>query len=267
MSPTLLAVAGDAISRDLIIPLGAAAGTIAVIAIALVLPLYVSQRREVRRLMRWREREPERGDEGAPEPVAAAMPTTGSAAAVRPAASYGAGTRMTPAERVTADRPALSRITAERAALQSPSFWRRLMARGPRHPLVLSLIGILLAVGAVVVAFHLTDQLGGGTKSGAGAGFDKSQVPVVVLNASSTPAVAEKVAHRISSRGFTQVRTGVTGETKQTVILYAKGSKHQAAVVGRALKAKVLQPIDRARQALAPDADVVVVAGEDRAKG
>ncbi len=50
------------------------------------------------------------------------------------------------------------------------------------------------------------------------------------------------------------------------MVLYAKGFKHAADVVGKQLDIKVLQPIDRETQALAPDADVVVIAGEDRAK-
>ncbi len=267
MSPALLAAATDAISRDVIVPLGAAAGVIATLALALVVPLYVTQRREVQRLLRWRELEPERGDEGAPTAADPAAVTAAAAtAAVRPASSYTTGTALTPAERVTADRPALSRITAERQAIQSPSFWRRLFARGPRHPLVLSLIAILVAGLAVVGVFLATDKLGGGT-AGPAAGFDRSQVAIAVLNGSSTPALADGVADDLKSHGFTTVRTGLTGTSNQTLVLYAKGFKHEAAVVGRKLKIKVLQPLDRKTQAVTPDADVVVIAGEDRAKG
>jgi hypothetical protein len=174
---------------------------------------------------------------------------------------------MTPAERVTADRPALSRITAERAAIQSPSFWRRLIARGPRHPLVLALIAIVIAGGAVAVVGLSTDALDGeNAEKAAGSGFDKAGVSVVILNGSSMAGLADDVAEEMTARGFTNVRTSATGETDQSVVLYAKGAKHAGTAVGRRLDVEVIQPMNRDIEALAPDADVVVIAGEDRAK-
>ena len=89
---------------------------------------------------------------------------------------------------------------------------------------------------------------------------------MIVLNASSTTGLADKVADDVSDDGFTNVRTGVTGESNQTVVLYDDGFKHAASTLGKKLDVEVLQPLDRETQAIAPDADVVVIAGEDRAK-
>ena len=89
---------------------------------ALLLPLFIAQRREIARLLEWQERDPEAGDSGEPEPATAGL------AALRAAGP------MTPAERVTSERPALERIsTAERAAieLEEAPFWRRVIIRGP----------------------------------------------------------------------------------------------------------------------------------------
>lgn len=265
MTLGLLLAAGDGLGRGLLLRAGGAAGLIAIIALALVLPLYLTQRREVIRLLRWKELEPERGDEGAPQPVAAPSPPTAAypAAAPRPTGGF-----MTPAERVTADRPALSRITAERAAIQSPSFWRRLLARGPRHPLVLSLIAILVAAVIVVAVGLLSGGLSvdtGGSNGGPDS-FDRAEVPVVVLNASGTAGLGERVADDVSAAGFENVRTGVTGSSSQTVVLYDKGQKREAGAVARELGVEVLQPIDRETRAIAPEAAVVIVAGEDRAR-
>ena len=44
------------------------------------------------------------------------------------------------------------------------------------------------------------------------------------------------------------------------------GSKHAAQVLRRELGVNVVQELDRAARAAAPDADVVVIAGEDYAK-
>jgi hypothetical protein len=264
MSLGLILASSGGIEQDLLIRIGGAAGAVALIALALVVPLYVTQRREVQRLLHWRELEPERGDEGAPQ----SYPVTASTAVARPVTgAYTTGT-LTPAERVTADRPALSRITAERAAIQSPSFWRRLIARGPRHPLVLALIGILIAGAAVGYVALSTDSLDSKeSKQGNGNSLDKGSIAVVVLNGSSTTALADRVADDVSAKGFTDVRTGVTGESDQTVVLYDEGFKRAGNLVSKELDAKVVQPINREVQAVAPDANVVVIAGEDRAKG
>jgi hypothetical protein len=267
MLPGLPLAATHGIGEDLLIRVGGAAGLIAVIALALVVPLYVTQRREVKRLLRWRELEPERGDEGAPQAYAPGVAATTATAVARPVTGGYSTGRMTPAERVTADRPALGRITAERAAIQSPSFWRRLIARGPRHPLVLALIAILIAGGAVAYVGLSSNSLSDKEPNkGNGANLDKAAVAVIILNGSSTPALADRVADDVSSDGFTNVRTGVTGESNQTVVLYDKGFKRAAKSVGENLGVEVLQPINREIQAVAPDADVVVIAGEDRAK-
>jgi hypothetical protein len=243
---------------DLLSTIGGAAAAVAIVAMVLILPLYLTQRREVQRLLRWQELEPERGDEGAPVgPSPTATTATATAETVRPAGT------MSPAERITAERPALERITAERAAIQSPSFWRRLLARGPRHPLVLSLLAVVLAV-AVVAVVSLTGPSTG--EEPQGGGLDRSAVSVVVLNASSRPALADKVADSLSAECFTEIRTGATGSSNQSVVLFAKGERRAAEVVQRELGIRVAQPIDRAVRAAAPDADVVVLAGEDRAK-
>ena len=244
--------ANEGIEAELIVRAGGAAAAFALLGMAVVLPLFLSQRREIRRLLRWRELEPHRGESEADLLVADRLPGS-----TRPG-------ELSPAERVTGERPALERITAERIALDPPSFWRRLLARGPRHPLVISAAAIALAVAAVVVV-SLTGQLS--DESGdAGSRLDRASVELVVLNGSEQPSLADKVADGLTAAGWEQVRTGVTGSSKQTVVLFARGSKRPAQVLKRELGARVVQPLDRATRAVAPGAQVVVIAGEDRAK-
>lgn len=258
-SAALLAANGG-IAQELINRAGAVAAAVALLGMLAVIPLYVTQRREVQRLLDWREREPEAGDSAEVTayrggPATGAHPATGSYPTT--------GTGLTPAERVTLDRPALKRITAERAALESPSFWRRLIARGPRHPLVLSLLA-LIAAGAVVatVAILARNDVEGRSK---GADLDRSGVAVVVLNGSSQASLENKLADTISAAGFTQVRTGTGVPTDDSLVLYAERQQREAKVVARELNIDKTKALDRATGAVAPDADVVVVAGEDRA--
>ena len=231
---------------------GFAAGAVALFGMLLLLPLFIVHRREVRRLLDWQEREPDRGDPG-PAPGG---PITGS----YPIPSGG----LTPAERVTLDRPALSRITAERAALQSPSFWRRLAARGPRHPLVIS--GLVLALAIVAVAVV---AIAGRTDAGRErtTNLDRSTVSVVVLNGSSQPSLVNKLADTVDAAGFTEVRTGSTAPTAKSTVLYAKRRKQEANAVARELNIDVIKKLGRTQEAMAPGAQVVILAGEDRASG
>ncbi len=180
---------------------------------------------------------------------------------------------MTPAERVTADRPALSRITAERRRSSRRAFWRRLIARGPRHPLVLSLIAILLprlpSPSSASAALAHGDKLGRRQSAAPRRASTSRSVAIVVLNGSSTPALADGVADDLKSQASRTVRTGLTGSVEPDPRalrqgLQARGRRRS----GASSEIKVLQPLDRETQAaIAPDADVVVIAGEDRAKG
>jgi hypothetical protein len=257
---TLLTAAADFSISELVTRAGALAAVAATIGLLLVLPLYLTQRREVRRLLEWQQREPERGDSGSQAPAAPAPAAPGVAVPRVPQTGP-----LTPAERVTADRPALERITTERPALTSPSFWSKLIARGPRHPLVIS--GVALLVGVAAVAAVALTGPGRGEEAAQGSNLDRSAIGVVVLNGSSQTALAGKVADSLAADGFTDVRTGTTGTSRQTVVLFARQRRREATAVSRRLGVKVIQPLDRPLRAVAPEADVVVVAGEDRARG
>jgi len=173
---------------------------------------------------------------------------------------------MTPAERVTADRPALSRITAEHRALESPSFWRRLIAGGPRHPVLLSLVTLVVATLAVIVV-ALVIELGDDGDSGIGGGNGRPPTSVVILNASSESGLANEVSDEIASKNFAVNGLGAADEpSPQTIVYFAKGSREEAEKVAEDLDTTVVQPFnDEARQA-ADGAELVVVAGEDRAR-
>ena len=265
MAPDVLFAAANGLGRDILVQAGGAAAVLAVIGMALVIPLFLTQRRELKRLERWRELEPERGDDGLVQPSEATGATSATGSSPTTTSSPSTGAYLSPAERVTADRPALERITAERAAIQSPSAWRRLIARGPRHPLALSLMAILVAGGLFAAVYLGSGSINGDDPAQSGA-FDRGEVALVVLNASGTAGLADRVADDVTAVGFTDVRTGATGSVNKTVVLFAKGKKREGKTVARELGVKDFAPMDRSTRSIAPDADVVVIAGEDRAR-
>ena len=141
--------------QDLIQEAPEVVSVVALLGIALLLPLYLSQRRDVERLRAWMEREPDHAatDLAASEALLDRAETEleellGPSGTGEPATEVRHGTvQVSAATRVTHERPALTRITIERAALAPHPRWRRFTARASQ-PRVLIVVGIVaLALG------------------------------------------------------------------------------------------------------------------------
>ncbi len=242
----------------------------AVVAFLLLLPLYFSQRRDVRRMRGWMEREPEYP----PADIAASEllldraeteleqllgfeqePITGETG-VAPAAA-----------RVTSERPALERITMEREALAPHPRWRRFVAAAmrPRVLVVIGIAALVLGGAAIFVSEKLLEE-GGSDRAPRVAAVKPSEVTVAVLNGTSINGLAGLVSSDIESFDYAiGAVTSTAPGSEKTVVLYADGQKPAAQRVARDLGVKEVKPIDRQSRALVGDADVVVIAGEDRA--
>jgi hypothetical protein len=270
---------------DLIHKAGAIVAVIATAGILLLLPLYLSQRRDVIRLREWMEREPEHpvsdiaasetlldraeleleellGEKGEEVPAEAAP----APASQTPAT---AGAAVTAAQRVTSERPALTRITMERAALEPHPRWRRFVARILQPRLLIGIAAAALILG--VVAIFGSEKLletGGDQKGGGGGGLNPGDISVFVLNGTNVEGLAAKVGDNVEENKFDLQHPLSTDPEHfdQSVVMYSKGQREEAEKVARSLGIKPVQPIDRQTQQLAGDADVVVIAGEDRAK-
>jgi hypothetical protein len=270
----------------------------AMLGILLLVPLYVSQRRDIARLRAWREREPDHprtdlagsealldraeaelqtllGERGEPvtttaapagSPPAVGRPTAGSPAA----AGTGGLPPIPPAQRVTGERPALTQITVERAALGRHSRWRRLGARltGTRGLALVALAAVILAVGALVGSRELLDTGSSGSGRGHHRGaFVPGQLTVAVLNGTSEPGLAATVGESLRRKGFSEGTIATARRTyQQTVVMYGRGHKTAAERAAKVLGVTPVQPIDRTTREIAGAADVVVIAGRDKAK-
>jgi hypothetical protein len=175
------------------------------------------------------------------------------------------GGPMTPAQRVTSERPALARIsTAERDALvlEQQPLWRRVIERGPRHPLVLTIIALIVAV-AVVAAAGILIRSGDDNAAKTGGGVDPATVQIVVVNASASSGVAGDVSKELDRKGFDVTGTTVaSGSVTKSTVQYAKGQKAEGRAVARTLGLQASQ-FNAEAEAAANGADVVVLAGED----
>jgi hypothetical protein len=254
---------------------------VAALGFALLLPLYFSQRRDVQRLRAWMERDAEHvpADLAASEALLDRAETEleellGEPAVAEPtevAPARGAATATTPATaaaRVTHDRPALERITMERAALLPHPRWRQFVARvtQPRALIAIGLAAVLLGVAAIFGSEQLLTDGDEGARSGAGA-VDPADVEVAVLNGTAHSGLAGTVGADIRQNGFDLGEvTSTTPGFDQTVVMFARAEKRAAQKVARRLGVRAVQPIDSDARQLAGGADVVVIAGEDRAQ-
>jgi hypothetical protein len=251
------------------------------VGFAFLLALYLSQRRDLARLRAFMAVAPEHPAEDlarsealldraeaeleeilgveAPEPL---EPTAVAPPAMGEAVRAGAG------QTTTSERPALEQITTEREALIPHPRWHRFWAR-VGEPRVLALI----AIGAVILGlagiFGSERLLNGGGETTAArkpGAIIPQNVTVTVLNGTSVPGLGAKVASDVQVNDFTLGQVGNTRrEYDQTVVMYERNQRKAADRVARALGVKPVQPIDRATQKEAGGADVVVIAGRDRA--
>jgi hypothetical protein len=247
---------------DIVLDLPAYASLAAILSLALLLTLYTSQRRDLRRLLAWMEQDP-----GHPASDLAAS----EALLDRAEAELEAIEEVEPAQPqrpATGERPALERVTMEREALQPHPRWRRL-ARRVGQPRVLGVAGVL-AVNYGLVAIFGSEQLLTGEHSGHGTQHGAvvpQDVSVAVLNGTSVPGLAAKVGDDVQANDFKLAAVGNSRrQFDQTVVMYQRGQQRAAKKVAHVLGVAPVQKIDRQTQQASDNADVVVIAGADRAK-
>ena len=242
----------------------------AMAGVLLLLPLYLSQRRDVRRLRSWMDREPDHpaSDIAASELLLDRAETELEELLGAPEPEPGTG-ETSAATRVTHERPALERVTMERAALAPHPRWRRFVgvATQPRILVAVALGALVLAVGGIFLSEALLEDDAKERRTHAGA-IDPGDITVAVLNGTSVGGLAGRVGSDLESAGF---ELGVVSSTApglgKTEVLYADGQKPAAQKVAKKLgvDADRVEPLDQESRRLAGDADVVVIAGEDRA--
>jgi hypothetical protein len=257
--------------------------TASVIGIFLLTPLYLSQRRDVQRLREWMLKNPEHAtadlalsesrldrteveleriyaERGEPVPGTDEHEATEVKPGVTPPGALPAATR------VTSERPALERITMERSALEPHQQLRRFgrWATQPRWLAALAVAAFLVAGAAIVVVQQglLSDD-----EPDAPA-VDPAGIEVAVLNTTSADGLGGKISRQIENAGFLSgdVESFVR-DTDQTVVMYSRGQERAAKRVARELGGDpppAIQKIDRDVQNATPDADVVVILGQDR---
>lgn len=254
--------------------------TASVFGILLLTPLYVSQRRDIERLRDWMHHDPsyaatdiaksERildraeaeleqiyAERGEPVPGTTEHP-------VERTEVYPAGLA---AARVTGERPALDRVTMERAALDPHPRWHRFgrLATEPRWMAVVALVALVVSVAGVIGVQQLlvNEDLGGSVTS-----TDSGGITVAVLNTTSAGGIGGRVSKEIVDSGYLAggVQTFVR-ESDQSVVMFQPGGKRAAKRIAKQLEIGAVQKVDREVETTVPEADIVVILGQDRVGG
>lgn len=262
------------------------------LGVVLLVPLYLSQRRDIRRLWEFMEAAPghaaedlrasevlldraevelervyaERG-EPFPETGEATAATEVYPGGVAPEPGSTPPSPLPAARRVTSERPALDRITMERSALEPHPRWRRFIARvtQPGWLAAIALGAVVIAAAAIVGSQQLLQDDPGEAPAGS-VGLDPSQITVAVLNGTSADGLAGEVSADVRTAGFTLGAVGNSAKPEdQSIVMFEKNRSAAGRLVQRKLDIGTLQPIDRQNQELAGGADVVVIVGDDRA--
>jgi LCP family protein required for cell wall assembly len=146
------------------------------------------------------------------------------------------------------------------------SYTPRRAAARPRRPLsrpALAGSGLATIAIAGALAVLVAGALGGGATSGGGAGGSSSAFPsVAVLNATSRPGAANRVARQLRVDGVHVAAVANIAPSRPAGlwILYARGERSQAVRLARLLatRAPKLAPIDSGAKAAAGSAARVV---------
>ena len=259
---------------------------VSALGIFLLLPLYLSQRRDVERLRDWMKANPdhpgkdlalsERILDSAERELAKAyadrgepVPGTMEFEAVKAATAVKEPGKIEPAvpleeSLLTSERPALAQVTMERSALEPHPRWKQFVARvtQPRWLAVIALVALVLGVGGIIIVDRV---LRPGGDNGA-AITEPGGIEVAVLNTTTANGIAGRVAGQIEDAGYIRGQVGnIQRETDQTIVMYAPDQKRAANRVAKELGNVAVQQIDRDVQAAAGGADVVVILGQDRA--
>ncbi len=264
---------------DLVVKIGHYIGPAAVIGLLLMIPLYLSQSRDVKRLTLWADRDPNAPNEvdefAAAEARAAQQAAvarvTGRAettrAEVRQAARESAAAERASARRALRQRPA-GMGTAEHRALADEPAWRRFFRRGPtaRELVVATAAVFAIGIGGIAGTLLILHRGEDTSATSTRGGVVPSEIKVASLNGTAVPGLAGKVGDDIKSNGYQLgAVTNSPSPANTSYVMFERGHEQEAQAVAHDLGIKDVKLIDKETSALSQGAPVVVVAGEDRA--
>jgi hypothetical protein len=260
---------------ELIKEIGAFAGLVAFLGLALLALLSFAQGRDIRRLREWAGSAPERDAERKESTSAAAHERAEEMRKLEEAHEAerrAADQREERRERREAGRPELSRGERLRerfsggGALNSGDGFAARLGQ-PRY-LVAIFVVLALVVGGVAYATLHGSGGGGGGGSGkrAAHAVKPSEIEVSVLNGTAVPGLAATFGDKVERHGFQLgAVTNSSSSFAESVVMFRRGDGREAHRVAAVLAISRVQPMTSEVSSVSAGAPVAVVIGEDNA--
>jgi hypothetical protein len=253
---------------ELIEQIGAYAGLVAFLGLALLALLSFTQGRDIRRLREWAGSAPERDSERKETTSAAAAERAEEMRKLdeaREAERQAADLREERRQRREAGLPELTRGERLRERL---AFGRAHLGE-PRYLAALFVV-VVLVVGGVAYAalegFGGDDASGGRGDKKAAATVRPNEIEVTVLNGTAVPGLAATYGDMVEREGFQLgAVTNSSSSFVDSVVMFAPDSGREAHRVARALGISRVRPMTSDIAAVSAGAPVSVVVGEDNA--
>jgi LytR cell envelope-related transcriptional attenuator len=253
---------------ELIKEIGAFAGLVAFLGLALLALLSFTQGRDIRRLREWAGSAPERDAERKDMTSAAASERAEEMRKLEEARETerrAADLREERRWRREAGLPELTRTERLREAFSAGG--GRLAE--PRYLAALFVVVLLLGGGIAYAALGGLggdDARGGKGRKSAAAVVKPSEIEVTVLNGTAVPGLAATYGDMVERRGFQLgAVTNSSSSFADSVVMFEPGSGREAHHVARALGIQQVRAMTSDIAAVSAGAPVSVVVGEDNA--
>lgn len=247
--------------------IGAFAGLAAFLGLAVLALLSFTHGRDIRRLRDWAGSAPERDAERKEQ--------TTSIAAQRAEELRALEEARTAEQEAISDRE--ERRQRREKGLPEQSRSERLRGRfsglGEAASRPSSLVALFVVILALVggAAYLLIggsdDGSGSGNAQQASAKLKPGEVEVTVLNGTAVPGLAATFGDKVEGKGFKLgAVTNSSSSFAESVVMFRRGSKPEARMVGRQLNIPKVQLMNGEIESVSAGADVAVIVGEDNAE-
>jgi LytR cell envelope-related transcriptional attenuator len=257
---------------ELLKEIGAFAGLVAFLGLAVLALLSFAQGRDIRRLREWAGSAPERDTERKETTSAAAAERAEEMRKLeeaRDAERHATELRERRRERREAGLPELTRSERLRERFSRDGAGDGLGARlgDPRY-LVALFVALLVIGGGVAYAVVNGSSDSGSGKDGKGASHavKPSEIEVTVLNGTAVDGLAGSYGDMVERKGFQLgAVTNSRSSFSESVVMFAPGNGREAHRVADSLEISHVRPMTAEIASLSAGAPVAVVIGEDNA--
>jgi LytR cell envelope-related transcriptional attenuator len=261
---------------EVIKEIGAFAGLVAFLGLALLALLAFAQGRDIRRLREWAGSAPERDADRKETTSAAARERAEEMRKLeeaREAERRAADLREQRRERREAGLPELTRgeRLRERFSHDDGGYGGEGIASRlgqPRYLVAIFAVLVLIVGGVAYATLHGSSGGGGGGKDAkqASQAVKASEIEVSVLNGTAVPGLAATFGNKVEKHGFQLgAVTNSSSSFSESVVMFEQGKAREAHRVAAALEISRVQPIAAGIASAAAGAPVAVVVGQDNA--